>query len=220
MANIDQVQPQSLYRYRSLEKFDRELEALQQKYLFCSAYTALNDPMEGVFRSSKVFRESKDHRAARKAIVDNKSNTGMCSFSEVYDHELMWAHYADKYSGICIAYSFARLLENLEDEISFARMYYNEMVPIVRHSRQEPEDVAKMVLSYKNYRWLYEREWRMFAPLGKAHYRDGACVTRVYLGSRIETGKRNRIIRALKPLGVKLEEMKIDKYSITFEPCA
>ena len=58
MATIDQVQPQRLYRYCSLAKFDRELAALQQNYLFCAAYTTLNDPMEGVFRSSKVFRES------------------------------------------------------------------------------------------------------------------------------------------------------------------
>jgi len=68
-------------------------------------------------------------------------------------------------------------------------MYYNEMVPLVRHSRQEPNDVAKMVLSYKNYRWLYEREWRMFSSRGKANYTDKSCVTRVYLGSRISSDK-------------------------------
>lgn len=81
----------------------------------------------------------------------------------LHDHELMWAHYAYQYSGVCIGYSFAKLLDNLDDDVSFVRMYYNEAVPIVRHSRQEPPDAAKMVLSYKNYRWLYEREWRMLS---------------------------------------------------------
>jgi len=186
MASIDQVQPQRLYRYRPLEKVDRELEALEKNYLYCAAYTRLNDPMEGVFRSSKIFRESSTYRAIRRAIVDNKTQIGMCSFSEGHDHELMWAHYADQYKGICIAYSFAKLLDHLRDNISFVRMYYNETVPIVRHNRKDPGDVAKMVLSYKNYRWLYEREWRMFAPLGKAYYGDKSCVTHIYLGSRIE----------------------------------
>ena len=37
MATIDQVQPQKLYRYRSLDKFDRELEALEEGYIFCAA---------------------------------------------------------------------------------------------------------------------------------------------------------------------------------------
>lgn len=61
----------------------------------------------------------------------------------LHDHELMWAHYAYQYSGVCIGYSFAKLLDNLDDDVSFVRMYYNEAVPIVRHSRQEPPDAAK-----------------------------------------------------------------------------
>jgi len=220
MAIIDQVQPLRLYRYRSLEKFARELEALEHSYLYCAAYTALNEPMEGVFRSSKIFRESENYRTTRKAIVDNKTQMGMCSFSEAFDHELMWAHYSDQYRGICIAYSFQKLLDNLSDEVSFVRMYYNEDVPIVRHSRQEPGDVAKMVLSYKNYRWLYEREWRMFAPLGKANYGDKSCVTHVYLGSRIDADKRARIIRAMKSLKIPTDDLRIDRYAITFESTA
>jgi hypothetical protein len=223
MATIDQVQPQKLYRYRSLrslKRFERELKALEEGHIFCAAYDTLNDPMEGVFRSSKVFRESDNYRDTRRAIVDNKTQIGMSSFSEVHDHELMWAHYADQYRGICIAYSFAKLLDSLGDDVSFVRMYYNEMVPIIRHSRQEPADVAKMVLSYKNYRWLYEREWRMFAPLGKAPYADKSCVARVYLGSRIASDKRNKIIRAMNSLEIETYDMKIEKYSITFESCS
>jgi hypothetical protein len=223
MATIDQVQPQKLYRYRSLgslKRFMRELEALEDGYIYCAAYDTLNDPMEGVFRSSKIFRDSDNYRDTRRAIVENKTQIGMSSFSEVHDHELMWAHYADQYRGICIAYSFAKLLDDLGDDVSFVRMYYNEMVPIVRHSRQEPNDVAKMVLSYKNYRWLYEREWRMFAPLGKTHYTEKSCVTRVYLGSRIGSDKRRKIIKAMNSLNIETHDMKIEKYSMTFEACS
>jgi hypothetical protein len=117
-------------------------------------------------------------------------------------------------------YSLPKLLDDLADDVSFVRMYYNEMVPLVRHSRQEPNDVAKMVLSYKNYRWLYEREWRMFAPLGKTHYTDKSCVTRVYLGSRVSSDKRTKIIKAMTKLGIETHDMKIEKYSMTFEPCS
>jgi hypothetical protein len=220
MASIDQVQPQKLYRYRSLKKFEQELGAIKDGYVFCAAYDNLNDPMEGVFRSSKIFRESDNYGDARRAILENKTRIGLSSFSEVHDHELMWAHYADQYRGICIAYSFAKLLDDLDKDVSFVRMYYNEMVPIVRHSRQEPNEVAKLVLSYKNYRWLYEREWRMFGPRGKVHYSDKSCVTRVYLGSRISDGKRRKIIKVMKSLDIETHDMKIEKYSIAFEPCS
>jgi hypothetical protein len=99
-------------------------------------------------------------------------------------------------------------------------MFYNEMVPMVSHRRQEPNNVAKMVLSYKNYSWLYEREWRMFAPLGKTHYTDKSRVTDVYLGSRIASDKRRKIIKAMNSLDIETHDMKIEKYSMTFEPCS
>jgi hypothetical protein len=92
-------------RYRSLKKFERELEAIVDGYIYCAAYETLNDPMEGVFRSSTAFRESEDYRQARANIVDNKTQIGLPSFSEVYDHELMWAHYADASAVVC---GFAR----------------------------------------------------------------------------------------------------------------
>ena len=218
MATIKSyVEPSRLYRYRSLRALDREMEAIEDGYLFCAAYRTLNDPMEGLFSSSKLLRESDDYRTIRDSIRDNKSQIGMCSFSEVHDHELMWAHYADQFRGICIAYNFLKLREGLADDVTFARMFYNETVPTIRLSDEEPGELAKMVLSYKNHRWLYEREWRMFAWLGKSFYRRTNCVTRVYLGSRIEDDDRIRIKNRLKRLKIKTSDMTIDKYSISFE---
>lgn len=111
------------------------------------------------------LRETDSHRAIRAAVRDNKSYIGMCSFSEVHDHELMWAHYADQFRGICISYSLSKLLKGLPREVTFVRMFYNETEPTIHRTTDDPGQLAKMVLSYKNYRWLYEREWRMFAPL-------------------------------------------------------
>jgi hypothetical protein len=173
MATIKSyVEPSRLYRYRSLSAFDREMEAIENGYLFCAAYRTLNDPMEGLVSSSKLLRESEDYRTIRDSIRDNKSQIGMRSFSEVHDRQLMWAHYADQFRGICIAYNFCKLRDGLGDDVTFVRMFYNETVPTTRLSDEEPGGIAKMVLSYKNHRWLYEREWPMFASLGKAFYRS------------------------------------------------
>ena len=218
MATIDSyVQPSRLYRYRPLRDFDREIEAIESGYLFCADFTTLNDPMEGLFSSSRQLRESEEHRTIRRSIIDNKSLIGMCSFSEVRNHELMWAHYADQFRGICIAYSLSKLLRHLPEDVSFVRMFYNETEPTVRRTHEETSHQAKMVLSYKNYRWLYEREWRMFATLGKAYYRHTACVTSVYLGSRISDEHRKEVTNRLKRLGIKAHNMTIKKYSISFE---
>ncbi len=218
MATIKHyVRPQWLYRYRSLEHREREIGAIEEGYLFCATYVQLNDPMEGLFSSSHLLKESQGYSAIRYAIRENKAQIGMCSFSEVNDHELMWAHYADQFRGICIAYSFSKLLKNLAKDVSFVRMYYNEEVPTVRRTNEEPSLLAKMVLSYKNYRWLYEREWRMFAPQGRANYRKTDCVARIYLGYRIKDNDRDRIKSVMDELEIQTYDMTIRKYSIMFE---
>jgi len=217
MAIIESyVKPLRLYRYRNQSDLDREIEAIQEGYLYCAHYMDMNDPMEGRFTSSRLVRKSKNYRTFKNTITDQKAQLGICSFSEVYDNELMWAHYAGKYKGICIAYSLSRLLDRLGREVTFVRMYYNEDEPTIRPTRKEPEKLAKMVLSYKNYRWLHEREWRMFARPGKVYYGDTACVTRVYLGSEMGSNDRERLTAVLNGLNIKIYFMNIDKYPISF----
>jgi len=201
-----------------MENLEREINAIERGYLHCSAFVDLNDPMEGLFSSSHQLRNKARYRGIRNSIVSRKDETGICSFSETYDHELMWAHYANKFRGVCVAYSLSRLLKNLPRGVTFVRLYYNESVPTIRTANKQPGELAQMVLSYKNYRWIYEREWRMFAKLGNVSYGDANCVTRVYLGSRMEVERRHEIIDRLKSLGIKTSEMAIDKYAISFEP--
>jgi hypothetical protein len=218
LATIERyVEPRRLYRYRGTADLDREINAITESYLYCAAYEDLNDPMEGRFISSGRLRRSAKYRAIRKAIIDTKSQIGICSFSEVHDHELMWAHYAEKFKGICVAYNFSRLLRNLPADVEFTRMYYNETEPTVHFSRTPTDELAKMVLCYKNYRWLYEREWRMFATRGRIEYSDPSCVTHVYLGARMSQGDRYRVRNRLLQFDIKTSEMKIDAYSISFE---
>ena len=216
MATIKSyAKPTELYRYRSLRNFEQELEAIEQKFLYCSAFTALNDPMEGMFRSHPRLRLHDNYRDVVESILANKTNTGICSFSEDNDNGPMWAHYANNFMGICIAYSFSKLLDAVEQDASFVRVFYNQTVPTV--TQAGPEE-AKMIPSYKNYGWRYEREWRMFGPLEKVSYAQSECVTRVYLGSRIKDKHRKLITDRLAGLNVPTPEMTIDKYSISFEP--
>ena len=216
MATIQSyVRPAELYRYRSLKKFDQELEAIEKRFLYCATYDKLNDPMEGLFKSTRRLRISEDYKSIRDSIIGNKTNTGICSFSEVHNHGPMWAHYADNFKGICIAYRLSTLLDSLPEEVTLVRMFYNEDVPAVSLSEPEP---AKKILSYKNYRWLYEREWRMFATRGPVSYLTSECVTRVYLGSRMTDTHRNQINARLNRLNLTTHDMVIDKYSIGFEP--
>jgi len=221
MASVESFEPLRLYRYRSCkdQRLERELRAIKHGYLWCSLFTELNDPMEGMFRSLRSLRKHPEQDAVREEIISTKSQLGICSFSEVYDHQLMWAHYADEFRGICVGYSFSRLLSALPGHTSLVRMYYSEKEPTVRHSKKDPILMAKMVLSNKSYRWLHEREWRMFTRQGRGQirYEDLSCVTHVYLGYRMEPERREQIRRDLEPMRIKISEMEIDKYVMSFK---
>jgi hypothetical protein len=72
---------------------------------------------------------------------------GIASFSEVFDHEPMWAHYASNFTGICVAYSFQKLMKQLPDEYEFIRMTYSEKPPILLWSKKGASANAKLALS-------------------------------------------------------------------------
>ena len=218
MAEIKSyVKPRRLYRYRPIGHLDRELEAIEEGYLYCAAYKEMNDPMEGLYSSSKKLQQSDRYEEIRDAIFENKIQMGICSFSEVYYHELMWAHYASQFGGICIAYDFYNLLKFLPDEVEFVRMYYNEELPSVGLTSRPAGELTKMILSYKNHRWLYEREWRMFGRKGKVSYGNHKCVARVYIGSRIEPHQQMVIENRLRHIKIPVSIMKLDGYSLSFE---
>lgn len=130
MADIQiYAKPSSLFRYRPLgDKAPRELTALVEGYIFCSSFAHMNDPMEGLYRWSARFqnRPSETRVARIKAAFDEM---GIASFSEVYDHEPMWAHYADQFKGMCVQYSLNRLLKGLDSDIAITRMMYSENEP-------------------------------------------------------------------------------------------
>jgi len=222
MAKFEKVEtyviPRYLYRYRSLQQFNREMDCIKQAYLYCANFVQMNDPMEGFYSESKLLEKARDIGGIRAAIASRKTMIGMCAFSEVFNHELMWAHYADQFRGICITYDFFKLRHNLPAGTSFSRIYYNEEVPKVGLSKkQNHSEIAKTIFSYKNYRWLYEREWRMFANKGKVFYKEPRCVARVYIGSRVHKEQRSEIERRLGRLKIPCQIQKLDGYEMRFE---
>jgi len=214
------VKPLRLFRYRSLRNINQEISAIRDSYLHCSAYDDLNDPMEGLFSSSRTLKESEGYRALRSDIRHTKREIGVCSFSEVHNHAAMWAYYADQYRGMCVSYSLSKLLKNLDKDVDFVRMAYVDEMPTIHRSKDGPEGLAKSILSCKHYQWLHEREWRMLAPLGNIQYHEVECVTRIHLGSKVEEEKKQTVIELARDLGIAVSEMNVDEYRISFSDCA
>lgn len=207
-------QPPTLYRYRPLKNLEREVKAICEATLYCAPYNTMNDPMEGFYTTSQRQRLNSTHAKIRALIADGKSNLGICSFSEVHNNEIMWAHYADEFRGICIAYRFKGLLSGTNEQTEFVRINYRDKAPWLQSDNTEV--AARIFLSCKSYRWNYEREWRMLSAPGLSSYKNAKCVRCVYLGSRIDEGQKATIKNLLGQVAIKTHSMSLDGYSMEF----
>ena len=215
------IEPRYLYRYRSVsgsERLSRELSAIRDAKLWCSHFESLNDPMEGSYEASVKLRTNPDYKRIEGRIFGAKNAIGICSFSETNDHELMWAHYADQFAGICIEYFLPRLLSALDDDIEFVRLNYVEKSIRVYPKMSNDADLAKRILSTKSHRWLYEREWRMFSSRsGLQRFNGTECISCIYIGNRISDSSREAVLETARDTGIRCKIMSIDGYSIGFK---
>ncbi|HEX8307959.1 MAG TPA: DUF2971 domain-containing protein [Allosphingosinicella sp.] len=228
MATIETyARPGRLYRYRSLgsttigdearvnpKLLDRELDAIENRYIYCPIFTRMNDPMEGFYRASTRLARRPDYEDLVESIRRQKVRLGIASLCESWSNELMWAHYADSFRGICISYSFTRLLEGLPESCALSRIAYGDKPYHLITADLERDERPRSILSTKSLRWSYEREWRLFAERsGRVRY-DNAAVSSVYLGARMAEPDRAVIRNRLHAIGVPVRETHVDGYAV------
>lgn len=221
--------PTWLYRFRSLSghgqknalnetKFERELQAIEKGYVYCPTYRNMNDPMEGFYRTSGLLRTKEGYDEFSRSVLTDKLSLGIASFTESWRNEIMWAHYADGFQGICIAYKFERLINTLDVSCSISKMsYLDQPYYLNERSGSSGSNHAKAILSTKNLKWAYEREWRLFAPQsGKIRYGENVVPT-VFLGMRMDPKCRNIIEDRLSRHEINIKIISAKGYSLRDE---
>lgn len=210
------ILPTFLYRYRPLRndrEFRREMKAIKDRLLWCSDYRHLNDPMEGFYQPSSRVENHAAYRNIASSIVHSKHSIGICCFSDTFDSELMWTHYASHYTGICVGYRTRDLIEGLPDNVHLVRVAYDSDPPFInKNDALDAHAAAIKILSHKKANWIYEREWRLLASLGGVPIASDACVKHIRLGSRINADHRQRILKTFKKFPVKISEMAVSDY--------
>jgi hypothetical protein len=124
-------------------------------------FSDLNDPFEllGVDRSNV-----KNRHALRKKTGKINDETGLLCFSKSWSNPVLWGHYAERHTGICMGFDVA------EDHLH--EVIYEESLGHVKGDAKTGELVLTTkeidrLMSTKFKDWEYEQEMRFFVKLSR-----------------------------------------------------
>jgi hypothetical protein len=149
------------------------LDIFRNNRFYASKFNELNDPMEGFFDYDKTI--TKQHR---KDLLSEKQNRRICSFCKSFSSPLLWAHYADRFKGICIEIE-------TDDSATYEKknVTYSPFRPYLTHGQTNNlRELADIVLSCKNKAWKYEKEVRLLTR--EKYISNGFSICSIYFGLR------------------------------------
>ena len=172
-----------LYKFRSLGNqtdFDRAKQILETGHFWCSKFSELNDPMEGVF----FIAASHDSKIAD--IFSEKNKFMTCSFSakSAFKNPVMWGYYANGFKGIAIE------IEVDEDDVD--EINYVTCLPDFDEESDFVHGVKK-ILTTKLACWKHEHEYRLLKQ-SDSHSQVIGRVTAVYFGTPYKNTDNYRMV--------------------------
>ena len=182
-----------IYKYASIDEFTLKNLILSQ--LWFNPPDSMNDKLEGVVKVSNTdFKPSK--KALENFILNNglddyynleyliKNNRfldyymsqwfrielnryGISCFSNISTESLMWAHYANKHSGVCLIYDKEILLESLIEDhktCHWTSIEYGKKptITLIERNGQIQYSSDRPIISTKDINWKYEKELRFY----------------------------------------------------------
>ena len=132
-----------------------------------SRFNELNDPFEllGLDRSDDSQRRLLQ---GVKEAVNEK--VGLLCFSRDYKNPVLWGHYADRLSGMCLGFEVP--VQDLT-EVSYADEPFQAIPEVVdEHCPLDKAAIDRLVKT-KYIDWKYEEEWRLFVDLSRTQQEGG-----------------------------------------------
>ncbi|MDO4446497.1 MAG: DUF2971 domain-containing protein [Bacillota bacterium] len=175
--------------------FDCDI-SVSEADIFNSALQIIPDKRE-VRKGSPMWRQlkqviNKEIRSLRDTFENMKRTAGISCLSESYESMLMWAHYANNHSGMCVEYE----LMKINEQLGFSPVpviYNNERVKFssINQDRIESDMVKVFVesLTSKSFEWSYEKEWRIIRD-------EDAC------GDRWDIQKKGALLDMIRPRSI------------------
>lgn len=157
MSATTPKQNTSLYRYFTAEA---ALLTIESRNLRIGRLKEMNDAfewrpaIEGLIDTQQAAEVRE--QCLEKWINEQHSKHGFISFSKIADEPLLWAHYADKHSGICLEFEADSFEKTVID--------YESPRPLLDMNKLNDEahtlPFLKRLFKTKSKNWAYEQEVR------------------------------------------------------------
>ena len=227
----------SLYKYSKYNYYTKE-NILENKIYF-STPLKFNDPYEFAFKfdvsdadlpkfEELIFgkdqldkislgKEELLHEVRQHYYVEAVSQIGVSCLSDKCTNDLMWAHYGDNHTGICLEYN-----DKLHPFNLFKKVNYVDSLPIIQGDEllKEQYDRIMEVLYTKNSIWSYENEYRFTFEADKSLPIELGSLLSITFGFHCKNAKKKQIIKDTKHLNIKYYQIVRAKnnYIITRVP--
>lgn len=191
---------------------------------------------QGVEESAQGFQQYQDN--INSLITNDLNRSRVLCVSEKNDNVVMWSHYADSHSGVCIR---LQCIEQIDNTLLLAKpVNYTDSFPLfpslqehVKHlTGVVPIDFAELLYRVpyiKHEHWRYEREWRVHVPHEEPENEHGfndwgenpRVFGAIYLGCRIDPKEAADLMRIVdvryRHLEIYSAKPSAKKFKIEFE---
>lgn len=226
-----------LYKYRTSENLDRDLEIYSKNYFWASSKEDLNDENEFTYNSGPFFEELKVYERLEKTISGTNSNisniltsakdlfnhaqnSGVFSLSTDFKDSGMWSLYASKGAGYCMIFDSETLMKIVDDPISEQRFllpvdYSKEAPSLFLDDMKDQKVMFTKMLATKSESWTKESEVRIVTGKpGKQRFIPSALMG-VIFGTNTDEDTKKKILAAFA--GRNLEVYQLHKLENTYE---
>ena len=206
-----------VYKFLSV---DAALDDIRKRHIKISEFHDINDALEllTIQPANPIDRPS-----LRRAIAEFAGRFGAICFSRNWTNPMLWALYADKHRGICLAFDVPAKC--------FGKIRYVTTPITVRRRNDLTLNLARRWIFSKCTSWKWEDEARVYATLdersGKyyfADFRSSLKLRKIILGCRFQLRDWQRLERVLrrrrKPPTVVSTRISATCFEIEEEPAA
>jgi len=242
MVGIDEPQQMEklppFFKFRNINKY--LIDALVNGTMYCARPIDLNDPFDCQVDIKKAAENAISCLSGNKKqnlvkllklndffnnIQESIKRTGVCCFSLVLKHPLLWSHYADKHKGLCLAYEIPSQLffkPSKKIEGAYLCVDYGENPLTEWFKKETPEEVkinktefskklVGRILSIKGKEWEYEKEVRIVCLKEGTYPIPKDCLRRVYFGMNTPKSDICLVKQIIDNAGYSLEYYQIER---------